>query len=409
MDVDLMQEFADVAWILAAMTVVLLMFPGLALFYGGMSGTKNVLNMFAMVMTTLGTVAIIYVLYGHGMVLGESLGGVIGNPLDYFGIIGYEEVGVDGGFTEIIDLAFYTLFACITVAIVASGALGRMKFSAWLVFSVVWATLVYFPLGHWVFGDGWMAEYINFHDYAGGTAVHMASGFGALALALVLGPRKNTETRPHSLPLVLLGAGILWMGWFGFNGGTAGGANYVAQYTIMTTLYAGGTGMLGFMLYEKLRTGKATVLGMASGIIAGLVAITPAADAVDPFGALALGLIAGAFVAWACTWKTKLGIDESLDAFAVHGIGGIVGALFVVFFGWATYTSDEPIRGVFFGGDISLLWGELVAIGVTCVYAFGVTWLIVFVMDKTMGIRVAEKDEDDLDFVLHGQTAYDYN
>lgn len=167
--------------------------------------------------------------------------------------------------------------------------------------------------------------------------------------------------------------------------------------------------MLGFMLYEKFRHGKSTVLGLASGAIAGLVAITPAADGVDPFGALALGLIAGAFVAWACTWKTKLGIDESLDAWAVHGLGGIVGALFVVFFGWATYTNDEPIRGIFFGGDISLLWGELAAIAVTCAFSFSVTWIIVKVMDKTMGIRVNDEDEDDLDFKLHGETAYDYN
>ncbi|TDS87764.1 ammonium transporter [Nesterenkonia aurantiaca] len=404
-----MQELADVAWILTALTVVLLMFPGLALFYGGMSGTKNVLNMFAMVMTTLGTVTIIYVLFGHGMVVGESLGGIIGNPLDYFGMVGHEEVGVDGGFAETLDLAFFTLFACITVSIIASGAMGRMKFSAWMVFSVIWATLVYFPLGHWVFGDGWLSANVNFHDYAGGTAVHMASGFGALGLAVALGPRRNLQTRPHSLPLVLLGAGILWMGWMGFNGGTAGGANYVAQYTIMTTLFAGGTGMLGFMAFEKFRDGKATVLGMCSGIIAGLVAITPAADAVDPFGALVLGFIAGAFVAWACTWKAKLGVDESLDAFAVHGVGGIVGAMFVVFFGWATYTNDEPIRGIFFGGDISLLWGELIAIGVTCIYAFGVTWIIAKVMDKTMNIRVSNEDEEDLDFKLHGQTAYDYN
>jgi Amt family ammonium transporter len=236
----------------------------------------------------------------------------------------------------------------------------------------------------------------------------MASGFGALALAMVLGPRRNQSSRPHSLPLVMLGAAILWMGWIGFNGGTAGGANYVAQYTVMTTLFSGGTGMLGFMAFERFRDGKATVLGMCSGIVAGLVAITPAADAVDPFGALALGFLAGAFVAWACTWKSRLGVDESLDAFAVHGMGGIFGAMFVAFFGWATYTGDEPIRGIVFGGDISLLWSEIIAIGATCIYAFGVTWIIAKLMDVTMNIRVSEEDEEDLDFSLHGQTAYEY-
>lgn len=400
-------EQADVAWILAATALVLFMFPGLALLYGGMSGAKNVLNMLMMVMTTLGTVGTIYVLYGHGMVLGDSLGGVIGNPGDFFGMLGHYDEGKDGGFATTLDIAFFTLFACICVSIAASGALGRMKFSAWILFSVVWATLVYFPLGHWVFGDGWMSRYLDFHDYAGGTAVHMAAGFGALGLAVVLGKRKDHGARPHSLPLVLLGAGALWMGWLGFNGGTAEAADYLAQYAIMTTIFAGGTGMLGFMLVEKIRDGKATALGMCSGIVAGLVGITPAADAVDALGALALGFISGAVVAWACTWKTKLGVDESLDAFAVHGVGGIVGALCVVLFGFAG--SPAGTQGILFGGDWSILVGEVTAIGVTCVYAFGLTWVIAKVMDKTMNIRVSEETEEDLDFVQHGQTAYEYN
>lgn len=406
---------ADVAWMLAALALVIIMFPGIALFYGGMVGSKNALNMIMMTMSTLGTVTVLYVLFGHGLVVGDSVGGLglIGNPDGYLGFLGIYD---DPGEAQLVDpywFAFYILFAAITVAIVASGAVGRMRFGGWLVFSAVWVTLVYFPLGHWVFafdGDGtqggWMRNDLGLHDYAGGTAVHMSAGLGALALAMVLGPRKNMGARPHNLPLVLLGAGLLWMGWFGFNGGTAGGANFLAQYAVMTTLIAGATGMIGFCLVEKIRDGAPTTLGMASGIIAGLVGITPSADAVDALGAIVVGVASGAFVAWACTWKKKLGVDETLDAFAVHGMGGIVGSLCVVLIGFSG--SPAGIEGVLFGGSWDIAWREVVAIGATCGYAFVVTWVIAKVLDKTIGLRVSEEDElAGLDLSQHAENAYD--
>lgn len=397
---------ADVAWMLAAFAVVLIMFPGLSLFYGGMTGTKNALNMMMMCMSTLATVSVVYVLFGHGVVVGDSIGGIIGNPSGFWGFLGiYEDPG-EPVVSDPFWFAFYILFAAITVAIVASAAVGRMKFSAWLVFSVVWVTLVYLPLGHWVFGGGWMRQHLGFHDYAGGTAVHMASGMGALALAFVLGPRKNTQMRPHSLPLVLIGVGMLWMGWIGFNAGTAGGANFLAQYVTLTTLLAGSAGMAGFCIVERFRDGHATTLGMCSGVVAGLVGITPAADGVDALGALALGLAAGAVVAWACTWKTKLGIDETLDAFAVHGIGGIVGSLCVVLFGYAG--SPAGIEGILFGGDWSILLAEIAAIGATCGYALVMTFLVAKVLDMTIGLRASDEAEyDGMDLSQHAETAYD--
>lgn len=406
---------ADVAWMLAALALVIIMFPGIALFYGGMVGSKNALSMIMMTMSTLGTTTVLYVLFGHGLVVGDSVGGLglIGNPDGYLGFLGIYE---DPGEAQLVDpywFAFYILFAAITVAIVASGAVGRMKFGGWLVFSALWVTAVYFPLGHWVFAydgegtqGGWLRNDLGLHDYAGGTAVHMSAGLGALALAMVLGPRKNMGNRPHNLPLVLLGAGLLWMGWFGFNGGTAGGANFLAQYAVLTTLIAGSTGMIGFCLVEKIRDGAPTTLGMASGIIAGLVGITPSADAVDSLGAIVVGIASGAFVAWACTWKTKLGVDETLDAFAVHGMGGIVGSLCVVLIGFSG--SPAGIEGVLFGGSWDIAWREVVAIGAVCAYAFVVTWVIAKVLDKTMGLRVTEEDElAGLDLSQHSESAYD--
>jgi Ammonium Transporter Family len=243
---------ADLAWLLAAFALVALMFPGLALYYGGLLGTNNVLNMFMMVLSTLAVTAVLYVLYGYGMVSGNSVAGLglVGNPLEFFGMNGFETDDGSGGPQSIYWAAFFVLFAAITIAIVASGAAGRMKFGAWIVFSALWLTLVYFPIAHWVFTysddetgyvGGWLRNVVHLHDYAGGTAVHMTAGVGALALALVLGKSKTPLAKPHNLPLVILGAGVLWFGWFGFNGGSAAGANFLAQYVVMTTLLAGWT------------------------------------------------------------------------------------------------------------------------------------------------------------------------
>lgn len=403
---------------MAAFGLVIIMFPGISFFYGGMVGAKNALNMIMMCMSTLAIVSVIYVIYGHGLVVGNSIGdlGIIGNPMDHLFFRGIYTDDGSGGPQDVFWFAFFILFASITVAIVASGVVGRMRFGAWLIFAPVWVTIVYMPLAHWVFAPsdpetgyvgGWMIDRVQFHDYAGGTAVHMASGLAALAMALVLGKRTDMQQRPHNLPLVVLGAGLLWMGWFGFNGGTAGAADFLAQYVFLTTFLAGAAGMLGFCLVERFRDGQATTLGMASGIVSGLVGITPAADAVDAVGALVVGFAAGAIVCWACTWKAKLGIDETLDAFAVHGVGGIVGAYVVVLIGFAG--SPAGVEGILLGGDWDILWRETVAIAVTCGYAFVMTWIIAKVMDKTIGLRVDEDTElKGLDLTQHAQTSYDF-
>lgn len=406
-------DSADLAWLLAAFALVFLMLPGLALFYGGMVAGRNVLNMFMMVFGATAVTAVAYLLLGHGLVIGDSLGGLglLGNPAEFLGgDVWMTDDGAGGTFW----FAFFLLFAAISIAIVASGAVGRMRFGAWLAFSALWILLVYSPLAHWVFAfdaddgsviGGWMRNQLGLHDYAGGTAVHMNAGASALALALALGPRRMVITRPHSLPLVVLGAGLLFFGWLGFNGGTAGVSDFFTSYIILTTTLAACGGILGFLVVEKLRDGHATTLGMATGLIGGLVGITPVADAVSPIGALIVGVLAAAAVAWAVTWKRRHKIDDSLDAFAVHGIGGIAGSLFVVFFGAAA--APAGVAGVFFGGDASLIWRESVAIIATIAYSFGMTYAIAWVMNKIRPIRVSAKDEDTgLDQALHAETAY---
>ncbi len=407
---------ADLAWLLASFALVALMFPGLALYYGGLLGTNNVLNMLMMVLSTLAVTGVLYVLYGYGMVSGNSVGGLglVGNPLEFIGLNGFEVDDGSGGPQSIYWAAFFILFGAITIAIVASGAAGRMKFGAWIIFSAVWLTLVYFPIAHWVFTfsdeetgyvGGWLRNVVQLHDFAGGTAVHMTAGVGALALALVLGKRKAPQAKPHNLPLVVLGAGILWFGWFGFNGGSAAGANFLSQYVVMTTLLAGCAGIVGYLVVENFRDGQPTTLGLATGAIAGLVGITPSADAVNPLGALVVGLAAGAVVCWAITWKKKLGVDDTLDAFAVHGVGGIVGTLCVVLIGAGS--APAGVTGVLFGGDWSIIWRELVAIAATCLYAFAATYAIAWTMNKTMNIRVDEDAERrGLDLALHSEAAY---
>ena len=406
-------EAADTAWVMAAFALVSLMFPGLAFLYGGVMGRNYTLNMFMMVMSSVGVTAVVYVLYGHGLVLGDSLGGlgIIGNPTE---LLGFSPMTSDDGGGGTIWGAFYVLFAAISVALVASGAAGRMKFSAWMVFVVLWVTFVYAPLGHWVFAisdeatgyiGGWMINVLEFHDFAGGTAVHMNAGAAGLALALVLGARRNQNVRPHSLPLTLLGAGLIAAGWFGFNGGTAGGANFLAEYVIMTSLLALAGGMLGYTFVERMRDGHFTLLGLSTGMIAGLVGITPSADAVGPVGALLVGFLSAAAACWATGLKRLWNIDDTADVFAVHGVSGIVGVLFVMLVG----NPDAPagVAGVLRGGDPGMLWRDPLAIVVTLAFSFGMTWLLATIVDKTMGIRIsAEEEEAGIDASIHAESAY---
>ncbi|WP_349827380.1 ammonium transporter [Brevibacterium litoralis] len=404
---------ADLAWLLSAMALVLLMFPGLALFYGGMASGRNILNIAMMVMGSMAVGGLAYILVGHSLVVGNSWGGLglIGNPLEY---LGGNQFLTDDGANGTYWAGFYLLFATISIAILASGAMGRMKFGSWLVFAVVWMLLVYSPMAHWVFTfsdpeagyvGGWLRNVMGLHDFAGGTAVHMNAGVSSLALALVLGPRLKTDEKPHNLPLAFLGAGILFFGWFGFNGGTAATAGFLAEFVFLTTLLAGLGGILGFLVVERLRDKRVTALGMCTGMIAGLVGITPVADAVNPVGAVAVGFLASAAVAWAITWKNKHKIDDSLDAFAVHGIGGIAGSLYVILLG--VESAPAGVSGVLLGGDWSLVWREIVAILVSVAYPFVVTYLIAKVMDMIHPIRVDPRIEKlGLDRSLHAETAY---
>lgn len=405
---------ADIAWVLTAFALVSLMFPGLSFLYGGMLGRKNVLNMFMMVMSSLIVTVLVYATYGHGLVLGNSLGGlgIIGDPSEYFG---FRQLMQDDGVGTTLFAAFYVLFAAISLALAASGAAGRMRFGAWLIFGALWLTFVYSPLAHWVFAlsdpesgyvGGWMRDALDFHDFAGGTAVHMNAGASGLAIALVLGRRKSGISRPHNLPLVLVGIGLLIAGWFGFNGGTAGGANFLATYVVLTSLLAAAMGGFGFVVVEWLLEKRPTFLGFGTGVIAGLVAITPAADAVSPFGSMAVGFLGALAAAWAISWKKAHKIDDSLDVFAVHGIAGIAGALFVMLFG----NPDAPagVRGVFLGGELSMLWREPAAIVVTLVFAFGMTWLILKIMSLFMKLRIDDEGESvGIDLSEHAESAYD--
>jgi Amt family ammonium transporter len=397
---------------LAATALVLLMFPGLAMLYGGMLDGRNVLNMMMMVMSSLAVTGVVYVVIGHGLVLGDSVGGlrIIGNPFEF---TFFDAFVADDGSAAALNGAFFILFAAIAVALVASGAAGRMKFGAWLVFVPLWIVLVYGPLAHWVFAfddeesgviGGWMANVLGVHDYAGGTAIHMNAG--AAGLALVLGRRRKTTMRPHNLPVMLIGVGMLMMGWIGFNGGTAGAADYLAGYVVLTSILAICGGMLGYMLVERLRDGQTTMLGLGTGIIAGLVGITPVADAVHPIGAILVGFAGAAAAAWAISWKKRHRIDDSMDVFAVHGIAGVAGAMLTVFI--ASAAAPAGLSGVFFGGDPNMIWREGLGIVVTLVFSFGMTYAIAWVMNKIVPIRVSDEDEEaGLDRSVHAETAYD--
>ncbi|NDK90579.1 ammonium transporter [Gordonia desulfuricans] len=400
---------ADLAWMLAAFVFVLLMFPGLAFYYGGMVGARNVLNIMTMVMSTLGITAVLYVLFGYGLVHGETAGGlgIIGNPTGYFGLTDFMADDESGSVQTLYFAAWFILFAAITIAIVASGAAGRMKFSAWLIFAPIWLILVYFPVAHWVFApDGFLLNTIKIHDYAGGTAVHMNSGVAALALAVVLGTRRRRGERPHNVPMAILGGGILWFGWFGFNGSCALGASFLTQVVVLNTLLSGCAGMIGYCIVERWREGHVTSLGMITGAVAGLVGITPSANTMNPLGALMVGLLASAVVAFLMSFKSRIPVDDSLDAFAVHGVGGIVGTLCIVLF--AAESAPAGVKGILFGGPIDILWRELAGIVITCGYSFVVTWLIAKALDKTIGLRVdTETEIEGLDPTLHAESAYE--
>ncbi len=392
----------DTAWLLISTALVMLMTPGLALFYGGMVQGKNVLSTFMHSFFALGLVSVQFVLIGYTLAFGPSWHGVIGG-LDFAALDGIGIDSMHGTVPHLAFVAYQCMFAVITPALISGAFAERMKFSAFVVFTLAWTTLVYDPIAHWTWGDGGWLKSLGAIDFAGGTVVHLSSGASALVCALLVGKRRGyptTRHTPHDLTMTVLGAGLLWFGWFGFNAGSATGANCSAALALINTHLAAAAGALTWTLVEGARIRKATMLGVASGLVAGLVAITPAAGYVSPVVALAIGVAAGAICYGAVVAKTKLGYDDALDAFGVHGVGGATGALLTGVFARATLNDGH-------GGGLSLLGKQAIAICAAGAWAALVTFVLLKVIDLTIGLRVdAETEHDGLDGSLHGESAY---
>ena len=421
---DVVLNGGDTAWMLASTALVLLMTPGLAFFYGGMVRTKSVLNMMMMSMVTMGIVSVLWVIYGFELAFGHSADSPWYGGIGFSGFGGMvNELTNNGGVYPIpvlVFAAFQLMFAIITPALISGAIADRAKFSAWAIFVAIWSTVVYFPVAHWVFafgnkvgdtvtGTGFLAGK-GLEDFAGGTAVHINAGAAGLALAIVLGKRigwRKESMRPHSLPLVMLGAGLLWFGWFGFNAGSSLAANGIAGLAFMNTQVAAAGAVLGWLLVEKIRNGHATSLGAASGAVAGLVAITPACAFVAPWAAVVIGVIAGILCSLAVGLKYKFGFDDSLDVVGVHLVGGIWGSLSIGLFGTHVVNSIG-LDGIFYGGGTGLLVKQALGVGVVAAYSFIVTLIIGFAIEKTIGFRVSREVEiEGIDLKEHAESAYE--
>ena len=428
----------DTAWVLASAALVMLMTPGLAFFYGGMVRSKSVLNMLMMNFICLAVIGILWTLYGYSWSFGnDAFGGLVGgNEFDglaktighFVGaaVTGPPPVAWPGSdaLPALAFVMFQLMFAVITPALISGAIADRVKFWSWTLFVVLWGSLVYFPVAHWVFSfsgftgpdavGGWIANTLKAEDFAGGTAVHINAGAAGLALAIVLGRRKGwprEPMRPHNLPFVLLGASLLWFGWYGFNAGSALSASDLAGVAFTNTTVATCAAVLAWLVVEQIRDGKPTTLGAASGAVAGLVAITPACGFVNPLGAIVVGLVAGAVCALAVSIKYRFGFDDSLDVVGVHLVGGIIGTLLIGFFGTksvnAAALGDD---GLFYGGGFTQLGRQAVAAGSVMVYSFVMAFIIGTVIKKTIGFRVDEEAEvTGVDEAEHAETGYDFS
>jgi Amt family ammonium transporter len=430
----------DTAWMLASSALVLLMTPGLAFFYGGMVRAKSVLNMIMMSVSAMGVVTVLWVLYGYSMAFGNDVGNVAGNPTEYFGLkglVGVNAVAADpatstaavdiplaGSVPQTVFVAFQLMFAIITVALISGAVADRLRFGPWMLFAGLWATVVYFPVAHWVFDfdgvtsahGGWIANKLHAIDFAGGTAVHINAGSAGLVLAIVLGKRQGwpkNPMRPHNLPFVMLGAGLLWFGWYGFNAGSALSANGAAGSTFITTTVATAAAMLGWLLTERIRDGRATSLGAASGIVAGLVAITPSCSSVNVVGALVVGAVAGVLCALAVGLKYRFGFDDSLDVVGVHLVGGLAGTLLVGLLAAPQTVAIDGVKGVsaglFYGGGFAQL--ERQTIGAFSVLAFSAvgTAILALAIKYTIGLRLDKESEAaGIDEAQHAESGYDF-
>jgi Amt family ammonium transporter len=407
------QQNGNLAWILVSAALVLFMTPGLAFFYGGMDRSRNVLNMLMMNFWCLLTIPVLWVVAGFSIAQGGGLFAADGaqNFIGNGDFLFMKDMGIgaDGG-TFLATIAFLGMFAVITPALISGAVADRMKFSAWAIFAPLWMLLVFAPIFRWVYG-GWLGDRGSL-DFAGGTAIHVNAGIAALVAVLILGKRKGWPSEghpPHSMPLVMLGTGILWFGWFGFNAGSQLAADGRAVTAFMNTFLAAAAAGLAWCIVERIRDGHFTNLGAASGIVAGLVAITPGAGFVSDMSPIAIGAIAGVVCCFAVGLKTKLGYDDALDVVGVHFVGGLVGSLLIGFFANPEFFGDPELfkEGLFYGGGLSLLGEQALANGAAIVYSAVVTGIIMLALKATIGVRVSEEVEDaGLDLAEHSETAY---
>jgi Amt family ammonium transporter len=411
----------DTAWLLASTALVLLMAPGLAFFYGGMVRAKSVLNIMMMTFYALAVFPVVWFLYGYSLAFGNDIGGGLLGGGEFLGLHHITAESVSGSVPTYVFVVFQMLFGVVTVALVSGAIADRAKFAAWMLFVPLWVTFVYVPVAHWVFAfdsgttkGGWITNRLHALDFAGGTAVEINSGAAALALAIVVGRRvgwKREPFRPHNLPAVLLGAGLLWFGWYGFNAGSALAANGTAGLALINTTGSGCAGVLGWLAVEFFRDRKGTSFGAASGAVAGLVAITPSCGAVSPLGSLVVGAVAGAVCSWAVGLKYKLDYDDSLDVVGVHLVGGLVGTLIIGLL--ATQANVTTLgygsAGLLYGGGLDQLGRQLIAAIAVLGYSFVVTYLIGVAIDKTVGFRVDEEVEiAGIDQAEHLESAYEH-
>jgi Amt family ammonium transporter len=427
-------DSGNTAWVLASAALVMLMTPGLAFFYSGMVRSKNALNMLMMNFICLAVVSVLWALYGFSLSFGESrFNGLVGSTKTFYGLgntsvlssvwgfgptykVGAAATAatLTSGVPVLVFAMFQLMFAVITPALISGAIADRVKFWGWTLFVALWVTIVYFPVANWVFGTGWILNKLHAEDFAGGTAVHINAGAAALALILVLGKRvgwRRDPMKPHNVPFVLLGASLLWFGWYGFNAGSEGAADGIAGLAFTTTTVATAAATLGWLLVEQLRDGKPTTVGAASGAVAGLVAITPACAFVSPLGGIAIGFIAGILCALAVGLKFRFGYDDALDVVGVHLVGGITGTVLIGFFGFDHgYIVGKGLRGLFYGGGVTLLGKQIIAAAAVFAYSFVVTFIIGTVL-KALGIfRVSEETEHTgLDEVEHAESAYSFS
>jgi Amt family ammonium transporter len=404
---------------LTSAALVLLMTPGLAFFYGGMVRSKSVLNMLMMNFICIAVVGVIWAIYGFSLSFGNPhLGGLIGGSHQLFGLGNPDVLNgfwSSAGVPIVVFAMFQLMFAIITPALISGAVADRTKFWGWTIFIAIWVTIVYLPVANWVFGTGWILNKLHAEDFAGGTAVHTNAGAAGLALAIVMGKRvgwRKDPMKPHNVPFVLLGASLLWFGWYGFNAGSEGAADNIAGLAFTTTTLATCAGVLGWLLVEQLRDGKPTTVGAASGAVAGLVAITPACAFVSPLGGIAIGLIAGALCAMAVGLKYRFGFDDSLDVVGVHLVGGVTGTVLIGFFGFdhGAATPGGLQRGLFYGGGVDLLEKQVVAVVSVMLYSFILTFVLGKALKRLGAFRVSEEAEvSGIDEAEHAETAYSFS